>query len=534
AIHNSLGLRVISGGELPVVCDNQENNAIEYSLSPIYDQSNNKWSNSLIPPDEEFPQIENELKLSLDTIEELKNALLVNEAERLALNLIVTEKSSQIAKLEQIEYEFNNSTCWKLTAPIRFFGNKIKLLYKILIIPKTLLWNIKILPNILNKLANKSVDGIEYYTRILQSTENIEQISAARGLSKEFLVSLYVLGKIFLKLESFLNIHKLFNNYLENFSFINKTYAKRVDLNNIRTHVDKPAGFFKVIDENFTISGWSVDLKKGLAGIVRIKLRGLIHPHHAINRPDVHKVFSPICECPLSYELGFVSRPSVPVGIHRLSLEVFGQEGLWVTVFSIILFRTPWSKFDELAPTDYETWLKIDKKQLDDQLPEIVQHINVMIERPKFIIIVDTRKKSIAYVDTINSIKAQIYDAFEVYNLINESYNFNSSFINNILSLSEILSENKTKFFLVYLECGQILTPNALYEFANTINQYPDADLIYGDEDHLDENGERCLPFYKPDWSPDYLETFNYIGFTSCYRVSIINKFMEATCLYDL
>ena len=39
----------------------------------------------------------------------------------------------------------------------------------------------------------------------------------------------------------------------------------------------------------------------------------------------------------------------------------------------------------------------------------------------------------------------------------------------------------------------------------------PDADLIYSDEDKLDETGRRVDPYFKPDWSPDTLRSHNYI-----------------------
>ena len=36
--------------------------------------------------------------------------------------------------------------------------------------------------------------------------------------------------------------------------------------------------------------------------------------------------------------------------------------------------------------------------------------------------------------------------------------------------------------------------------------------IAYGDEDCLDANGRRCDPWFKPDWSPDTLDSFQYFG----------------------
>lgn len=65
------------------------------------------------------------------------------------------------------------------------------------------------------------------------------------------------------------------------------------------------------------------------------------------------------------------------------------------------------------------------------------------------------------------------------------------------------------------------LNPAALYEFVSAVNLWPDADFIYADEDALDAvDGKRHHPKFKPDWSPDLLESYNYIGGTGLIRKS--------------
>jgi GT2 family glycosyltransferase len=65
--------------------------------------------------------------------------------------------------------------------------------------------------------------------------------------------------------------------------------------------------------------------------------------------------------------------------------------------------------------------------------------------------------------------------------------------------------------YVAFLDHDDTLAPFALAEVAAAINQYPDADLIYSDEDKLDEAGRRVDPTFKPDWSPDLLRTHNYV-----------------------
>lgn len=65
--------------------------------------------------------------------------------------------------------------------------------------------------------------------------------------------------------------------------------------------------------------------------------------------------------------------------------------------------------------------------------------------------------------------------------------------------------------YISLLDHDDLLLPNALYETALKINQNPDADLIYTDEDKLEDDSHHVEPFFKPDWSPDFLNSCNYI-----------------------
>ena len=38
------------------------------------------------------------------------------------------------------------------------------------------------------------------------------------------------------------------------------------------------------------------------------------------------------------------------------------------------------------------------------------------------------------------------------------------------------------------------------------------ADLLYADEDHLDDAGHRTAPVFKPAWSPELLRSTPYLG----------------------
>src|SRR5690606_34127173 len=52
--------------------------------------------------------------------------------------------------------------------------------------------------------------------------------------------------------------------------------------------------------------------------------------------------------------------------------------------------------------------------------------------------------------------------------------------------------------FVALLDHDDLLTPDAFYHVIQTINQHPGADLIYSDEDRVDETGNFVRPYFKP------------------------------------
>jgi glycosyltransferase involved in cell wall biosynthesis len=78
--------------------------------------------------------------------------------------------------------------------------------------------------------------------------------------------------------------------------------------------------------------------------------------------------------------------------------------------------------------------------------------------------------------------------------------------------------------FIALLDHDDILTPDALYEIANLINQHPQVDMIYSDEDKIDQNDNLLDPFFKPSWCPDSLLSRMYTCHLGVYRRSLVNQ----------
>ena len=67
-----------------------------------------------------------------------------------------------------------------------------------------------------------------------------------------------------------------------------------------------------------------------------------------------------------------------------------------------------------------------------------------------------------------------------------------------------------TGAFLLMLDNDDELSSDALHHVAAALINDPDIDVIYSDEDKLDTRGRAIDHYFKPDWSPEHLESVMY------------------------
>jgi GT2 family glycosyltransferase len=83
--------------------------------------------------------------------------------------------------------------------------------------------------------------------------------------------------------------------------------------------------------------------------------------------------------------------------------------------------------------------------------------------------------------------------------------------------------EAATGEFVVLLDHDDVLEPDALAEVVTAIGSGDDVDVVYSDEDKLDELDRRYLPMFKPDWDPDLLLVYPYLGHLLAIRRDIVD-----------
>lgn len=150
----------------------------------------------------------------------------------------------------------------------------------------------------------------------------------------------------------------------------------------------------------------------------------------------------------------------------------------------------------------------------NQQKLDIKRHLSLDYCWPEFYIFIIDKFNSDKLDITISSINRQIYKKFRL--ITNNAEN--------------ILGDNG---YLVFIPSGDEIKEDYLYELACVAISEDFPRFIYTDEEVIDEKG-LITPFYKPDWSPDYLENYNYIGYSCCFKMGLIGINLDNINIYDL
>ena len=74
------------------------------------------------------------------------------------------------------------------------------------------------------------------------------------------------------------------------------------------------------------------------------------------------------------------------------------------------------------------------------------------------------------------------------------------------------------------LDHDDLLHEHALFSVVKHLNQYPETELFYSDEDKCDVEGNRSEPHFKSDWNLDLLYSQNFVSHLGVYKTQIVKK----------
>ncbi|RQH23055.1 glycosyltransferase [Okeania hirsuta] len=94
----------------------------------------------------------------------------------------------------------------------------------------------------------------------------------------------------------------------------------------------------------------------------------------------------------------------------------------------------------------------------------------------------------------------------------------------NISAATNSAAELATGDFILFLDNDDELTPDALGEVALYLSQNPETDFLYSDDDKINTEGKRFDPQFKPEYSPELLLSYMYMGHLCVVRKEIFER----------
>jgi glycosyltransferase involved in cell wall biosynthesis len=209
---------------------------------------------------------------------------------------------------------------------------------------------------------------------------------------------------------------------------------------------------------------------------------------------------------------------------------------------------------------DYIKWVR----RYDTLTPElrarIEQRVAAMQEQPLISVLMPTYNPSPAWLrEAIESIRGQIYPRWEL--CIADDASPSAEVREILRAYSESDPRIKVVFrpqnghisaasnsalalasgaWVALMDHDDLLPAHALFWVADCIAKHPDVQLIYSDEDKIDENGHRSGPYFKSDWNVDLFRSqnmFSHLGVLATALVRSVDGFrvgLEGSQDWDL
>jgi GT2 family glycosyltransferase len=164
------------------------------------------------------------------------------------------------------------------------------------------------------------------------------------------------------------------------------------------------------------------------------------------------------------------------------------------------------------GPQQYDPdWLKAHDALSAADVAAIKRRIERFAQRPLFSVILTGSGLSADARAACETVQAQIYDRWELLEA------------DSLAGANGALAK-ATGDFMMQLPTSGRLAPHALYLLAEAVNADSAVNLIYSDEDVIDDQRRRTNPHFKTDWNPDLLLSQNYFGHLVAYRAERVRE----------
>ena len=304
--------------------------------------------------------------------------------------------------------------------------------------------------------------------------------------------------------------------------------------------VDHPRNW-GIVQSILLLRGWAVHRDGGRLTAIRARLgKRVFGGEIGIERLDVADHFP---NDPTAANCGWIVRIEVPRFMaHLLVLEAKLEDGSWHAFFRQKVARTSQTAIE--SPDEYTAWIQ----NYDTLTPEAEKRIQGRLEGlnqfPLISVLMPVYNAPERWlIRAIESVRKQLYKNWELCIADDASTSRSTKKIlaryarkdkrikvvyreknGHISAASNSALEIARGEFVALLDHDDEIRPHALAAVALELNGHPQADIIYSDEDKIDENGSRFEPYFKPDWNPDLFLAQNYLSHLGVYRITLVRE----------
>ncbi|MAJ63284.1 MAG: hypothetical protein CL558_08340 [Alphaproteobacteria bacterium] len=194
------------------------------------------------------------------------------------------------------------------------------------------------------------------------------------------------------------------------------------------------------------------------------------------------------------------------------------------------------------SSADFGDWVKHFDKLADSDLARLAEIRDGLDSKPTISILMPVYKTPIdVLTQAIQSVRDQIYDNWQLC-IVDDGGN-DQAVVDLLRQVADADPRIKVQInvhnqniagatndafalasgdFIALMDHDDLLRPHALLMMALALGEFPDADILYSDEDKVDEENRRYSPYFKPAWNRDLFYGQNYLNHLTVIRKSLI------------
>ncbi|PTX92589.1 glycosyltransferase [Opitutus sp. ER46] len=307
-----------------------------------------------------------------------------------------------------------------------------------------------------------------------------------------------------------------------------------------RLAVDRPA-FWDAAPASGVISGWCLGAGQRPTPNIRVLLDGTPLPGTTgQSREDVaqaHGLAASAAGCGFEFHYRLAADTD-----HALRVEVQADDGSWQVAREGTLHTTSRPR----AVHDYASWVECFSTVTPDKAAALRERLAALpaTARPLLSVLMPVHNAPERWLErAVESVRAQVYENWELciaddastaahVRPLLERLQAADSRIRvtfrprngHISAASNSALELVRGEFVALLDHDDELPSDALAEVALLLAAQPETDLVFSDEDKIDEDGRRRDPYFKPDFLPDLLLGQNCLSHLSVYRTALVRE----------